>query len=638
MRISRTVAAFLMTSAAVAGPCSAWYVVGSREVARETIRLEREPQQQARETADRHARRLAARLESLRQAESRRPFYHYQNLYHDPKGAYEGASVIPSPLAQGPADPLIQAHFQVDAAGRLTLPTFNPEVPNLNPREGLAAQQALLDQLTPAAPEYLRALGIEPNPRHTLGSRVTPVLQAKGEVPSAQTQFGQSLRSPTHLQAGREPAKGGEAASPQSADPGLPNQPLKFSRTPQQVELLDPAAFAQNVQANQLYANLKQAAASNRLSPQLPRPETPIKQKEIVIGVGPLLWHTLPVGNVASLVALREVTRPDGVMAQGFAISRSALAEELKGTPFPAHLLPNLPAQAKESMVTSAIEGTSWHLAVDVAAALPAAGAQALQVKRGFLRYFAAGTVFALLAGLLVVGLVWQSEQLARQRSQFAAAAAHELRTPLAGLRMYGEMIAEGLGDPNRGRAYARRIAEESERLGRVVGNVLSFTRLERASHSVRPERGNLGAAVHHCVARLEPALESLGARVELIVAEGLPAAHFDPDALDRIVQNLLDNAEKYSRQAADRTIHVSLKHTLARVSLSVADHGPGISPADRKRLFRPFVRGKQADPPAGLGLGLALVERLARAQGGDAAYSPAPGGGAVFTVTFPTQ
>ena len=93
---------------------------------------------------------------------------------------------------------------------------------------------------------------------------------------------------------------------------------------------------------------------------------------------------------------------------------------------------------------------------------------------------FAVGALAALLAASAVILLVHRTERLARERAQFSAAAAHELRTPLAGLQLYGEMLAEGAGDPSRGREYARRVAEEAQRLGRVVGNMLGFSRLER--------------------------------------------------------------------------------------------------------------------------------------------------------------
>ena len=114
-----------------------------------------------REKAQRLAERLTDRLRQLREAESRRPFYQYRNLYHDPQGASDGTSIVRSPLAAGPADPLVRCYFQVDPVGRVTLPTLNDELPELNEREDLALQRVLREELRQLAgridPDDIRA-------------------------------------------------------------------------------------------------------------------------------------------------------------------------------------------------------------------------------------------------------------------------------------------------------------------------------------------------------------------------------------------------------------------------------------------------------------------------------------------------
>jgi two-component system sensor histidine kinase SenX3 len=232
------------------------------------------------------------------------------------------------------------------------------------------------------------------------------------------------------------------------------------------------------------------------------------------------------------------------------------------------------------------------------------------------------------------VVLVARAERLARERSQFAAAAAHELRTPLAGLQLYGDMLADGLGDPGKVRDYARRMSEEASRLGRVVANVLGFSQLERGNLSVEPQVGALGDALRELADRAGPALDRAGAVLALDVAPEL-TARFDRDALARIVGNLLDNAEKYSRGAGDRTITLAARGAGAAIEVAVSDRGPGIAQPARARLFQAFARGVSADGPAGLGLGLALSQSLARAMGGDLAFRPRPGGGAAFVLTL---
>src|SRR5687767_5017132 len=107
-------AAMMLTAAAVLVPCTVWYAAGSRAVTREAHELERGARQEAEGVALRLAERLATRLEAIREAESRRPPYHYEPFFHDPESNCAGAAVTPSPLAAGPSDPLISTYFQID--------------------------------------------------------------------------------------------------------------------------------------------------------------------------------------------------------------------------------------------------------------------------------------------------------------------------------------------------------------------------------------------------------------------------------------------------------------------------------------------------------------------------------------------
>jgi signal transduction histidine kinase len=231
--------------------------------------------------------------------------------------------------------------------------------------------------------------------------------------------------------------------------------------------------------------------------------------------------------------------------------------------------------------------------------------------------------------------LILSTERQARQRAAFAASAAHELRTPLAGLRLYGEMLRDGIHDDERSRRYAGRIAEESERLSRVVTNVLGFTRLERGTLEVSTGPIDARAVLDEVVERLRPAIESNGAVLVLEADEGSATIESDRDALGQIVQNLVDNAEKYTRGATDRTVHVELRPVDGATLIAVRDHGPGVPPDLVPQLFEPFTRGSLPDQPAGLGLGLALARELAVAQGATLEYETPAGGGARFVLTF---
>jgi len=187
-------------------------------------------------------------------------------------------------------------------------------------------------------------------------------------------------------------------------------------------------------------------------------------------------------------------------------------------------------------------------------------------------------------------------------------------------LQLYGDMLADGLGDPGKLSDYARRMSEEASRLGRVVSNVLGFSQLERGNLSIDVKAGELGKTLCELAERGQPALDRAGAALDLDVPPDLRAL-FDRDALARVVGNLLDNAEKYSRDAEDRTIALRARRVADAVEIEVTDHGPGVSDKARGKLFEPFARGVTADGPAGLGLGLSLSRSLARAMGGDLEY-----------------
>jgi signal transduction histidine kinase len=165
---------------------------------------------------------------------------------------------------------------------------------------------------------------------------------------------------------------------------------------------------------------------------------------------------------------------------------------------------------------------------------------------------------------------------------------------------------------------------------------MLDLARLERGAQIASPVRGDIFRAVGRCVDRLRPNLESAGMAVELESTDDLPEALFDEDALCQILDNLLDNAEKYTRGRPDRRATVVVGVRDKAVTVKVIDNGSGVPAAARRSLFQPFRRPDDDDAPAGLGLGLALARSLARAQGGDLELADSDSPGAVFVLTIP--
>jgi signal transduction histidine kinase len=245
----------------------------------------------------------------------------------------------------------------------------------------------------------------------------------------------------------------------------------------------------------------------------------------------------------------------------------------------------------------------------------------------------ASGAVAMLLRGAVALG---------ERRGAFVSAVTHELRTPLTTLRMYSEMLAEGMVGDDRRPQYLATLRAEADRLGHLVDNVLAYSRLERRRD---PELTAvpLGEVLARGAGRLEERARQAGMvlRIEVPPEAAAAVVSVNPLALEQILFNLVDNACKYARGAAGRT--VELRAAAAggggadAVALSVRDHGPGFPPAAGARWYRPFSKTSQqaAETAPGLGLGLALSRRIARSMGGDLRVESPPGGGAVVTVTL---
>lgn len=268
----------------------------------------------------------------------------------------------------------------------------------------------------------------------------------------------------------------------------------------------------------------------------------------------------------------------------------------------------------------------------------PASSASSLRLTLGLAWLAALVTLAA--AGVLLAGAL----QLSARRADFVSAVTHELRTPLTTFRIYTEMLAEGMAPAERREEYLETLHREAERLDHLVGNVLAFSRLERgASPDTTP------TTAVELLTRIEPALrgraESEGRELVVEIEPGAEEARLrtDPEAVERIVFNLVDNACKYGRLegagSGDARIHLEagLSRRGKRLLLRLRDHGPGIPASEANRIFRPFHRSahRAAGSAPGVGLGLALGRRLARRLCGELRLVGSEEG-AVFELELP--
>lgn len=255
-----------------------------------------------------------------------------------------------------------------------------------------------------------------------------------------------------------------------------------------------------------------------------------------------------------------------------------------------------------------------------------------------------------LLAGILVVALLSGGVLLMRQarasarealvKTSFVANVSHELKTPLTTIRLYADLLEQGrVRDEERRADYLRTIGRESERLSRLVNNVLDFSRLERGTRQLDCTDLNLAAELAAVVATQAPRLAEAGLEVRIEEpGEGLPAVRADRDALGQVLLNLLDNAAKYAAEGQLVTVSLVLDPAAAALRVRVADRGPGVPAAERERIFEKFHRLDQGltAEKGGAGLGLSIARQLARAMGGELRCLPREGGGAVFELSLP--
>ncbi|TMQ24756.1 MAG: HAMP domain-containing histidine kinase [Deltaproteobacteria bacterium] len=205
----------------------------------------------------------------------------------------------------------------------------------------------------------------------------------------------------------------------------------------------------------------------------------------------------------------------------------------------------------------------------------------------------------------------------AADRVGFVTRVSHELRTPLMNIRMYGELLEEHAEDDDQLRR-ARVIVAETQRLGRLIDNVLAFARHQRGTLVAAADRIDVEAAVREAVAKFEPALEARSIAVRLDLAP-TPRVRAGVDAFDQIVVNLLSNVEKYA--AAGGEVSVSTRQVNGHVVVTVADRGPGVPARERDKIFEPFHRANESLTGAsGTGIGLSIARELARAAGGELA------------------
>jgi len=240
---------------------------------------------------------------------------------------------------------------------------------------------------------------------------------------------------------------------------------------------------------------------------------------------------------------------------------------------------------------------------------------------------------FSLLIGLaaLAIALIGLAIYLYRESSRelrevatrvnFVNQVSHELKTPLTNIRMYADLLEMDLESAEAGRngkpqERLKVIIAESQRLSRLIGNVLTFARQQRGQVTLKPKTGHMDHVIQAVIHQFEPTMDQKGIEVRFR-GEAQEPAEFDIDAVEQILVNLFNNVEKYA--AGGKRMDVSSVQDGDHTTIRVSDRGAGIPENQRDRVFQPFYRASnRLEGAAGAGIGLSIARSLARLHGGD--------------------
>jgi signal transduction histidine kinase len=242
-----------------------------------------------------------------------------------------------------------------------------------------------------------------------------------------------------------------------------------------------------------------------------------------------------------------------------------------------------------------------------------------------------------LTAAAFALRFILHEMELSELKSTFVSNVSHELKTPLALIRLFSETLEMGrVTEPEKQKEFLRIIHKESDRLTHLINNVLDLSRIEQGKKTYQLEPVDLAAIVRETLTAYQFQLEQQGFAVESQIEENLPPVRADGAALTQAILNLMDNAIKYS--GTRRYLRVELAREGAEARIAVEDHGVGIPPREQASIFEKFYRVEKGlvHDVKGSGLGLALVKHIVDGHGGRITVDSRPGQGSRFSIFLP--
>lgn len=253
-------------------------------------------------------------------------------------------------------------------------------------------------------------------------------------------------------------------------------------------------------------------------------------------------------------------------------------------------------------------------------------------------------------ASSALVGFVSAQKSFYRQlrlnelKSNFVSSVSHELRAPIASVRLMAESLERNrITEPRKQQEYFRFIGQECRRLSSLIENVLDFSRIEQGRKEYEFDATDITKLVSETVQLMEPYASEKNVKLCCVRAEisnDLAQPKVDGRAIQQALVNLIDNAVKHSRSGDAITIQVGADKGREHVTISIQDNGPGIPAAEQKRIFERFYRlgSELRRETQGIGIGLSIVKHIVEAHGGTVLVESEPGKGSCFTLVLPVD
>jgi len=671
----------LVLTAAMAG----LYALGSNALRMHAQSLQRERQNQFISVAEQIRLDIKRKLDEFVQAEQKRPYTDYLPVYV-PETTNETAAYVRSPLADSLSHGLAYGHFQIDSDGNIILPC-QPDTAGQQTKADIQPYLNILrNNLLPAL------AGKEQLLAGRINTFLKPSTDSFGVAfDDADRQLAKPTQQPQPAEQRMRSSTGGkqEYAKKSAAEPEMTRSgkyPVRSLEEPQQQQT---QVLQQTRQAAELniqtavkttYQEDKKTNLADSLTKrneQMPPPmQTMVENKSkaqqpagpqsqmgiaeqrqeqgalrpqtVQIRIEPFVPILVPYPQKTEgifegqVFLLRHVQIEKTHLVQGFELNETELLSQVKDSAN-RFLRRGMGVaisrdERPDAAYTAILDFDFGQLGLHLLEQDPAWITHRVSLLSN---WFYAITFIVALAVILAMLSLWRSlsEQLrlSKKKDDFISAVSHELRTPLTSIRMYAEMLEkEWVPTEQKRREYYAGMRQETERLSRLIENVLDFSRIQRGKKHYQFVMGDLNDSLMRAVQLMEPCVKKAGFELHTEYAELEPFA-FDRDAVTQIVINLIDNACKYARPAADNRVILRTKKQNDYVLIEIEDHGPGVPRREQARIFDAFYRcaDESTRQTTGTGLGLALVKRFAEAHRGFVQLTPASPSGCIFRVAL---